>query len=184
MKRSSTGVDAIVVLGCRVGPGGSLSIAALRRVERATQAYRDGVAETVIACGGRRWSGVAEATAMQDELERRGVPRAQVWLELCSLTTVENAIFATAIARERFGRAELAVVTSAFHLPRALDDFARCGARAIGLAAPDPPGSTVHDLMRALKERLSDRLDRGILERSGRFGEDYVGRPRAGASSS
>lgn len=125
-------VDAIVLLGCRIGPSGRPMLAATRRAETAAQAYRDGVASRIVVSGGRRWGPYAEATALAQELVRQGVPEAAIVVELCSLSTHENAVFSGAILR-RLGARTAAIVTCWWHLPRALENFRAAGVDARGI---------------------------------------------------
>jgi uncharacterized SAM-binding protein YcdF (DUF218 family) len=125
-------VDAVVLLGCRIGPSGRPMLAATRRAETAARAYHDGVARLIIASGGRRWGPHAEATALARELVLLGVPEAAIVTELCSLSTHENAVFSAAIMR-RLGAATAAVVTCWWHLPRALANFRAAGVDAQGI---------------------------------------------------
>ena len=125
-------VDAIVLLGCRIGPAGRPMLAATRRAETASRAYRDGVAKVILVSGGRRWGPHAEATALAQELVRQGVPEAAITAELCSLSTHENAIFSAAILR-RLGARTAAIVTCWWHVPRALANFRAAGVDAVGI---------------------------------------------------
>lgn len=153
--------DAIVLLGCRVERGGRPGPAGRRRAARAAQAFHDGVAAWILASGGRRWHGVPEAVSLAEELERHGVPRSAVSLELCSLSTLENARYSTVILRERGVRCA-AVATSDWHLPRALASFRAFGVEATGLPASSPPVSRRRALWRAARERVSWWIDRSV----------------------
>lgn len=143
--------DALVVLGCRVSER-PLSGAARRRVERAAQAYADGLAKMVIVSGGRRWNGVAEADALADALVLAGVPREALVLERESQTTHENAVM-TARLLGADSKRSVGVVTCDWHLPRALYCFERAGLTASGLGAVSPPLSPARRLYRTLREQ-------------------------------
>lgn len=149
--------DALVVLGCRV-PGGRLSHAALRRVERAARAYAEEGAELVIACGGKSWDGFQECAVFAEGLAGRGVPRERLLEERESLTTRGNA---RGVARLLSGRAaaRLGVVSCDWHLPRALRLFQRVGLTAVGVPAPSPERPLPVVAARALREQLSLALD-------------------------
>ncbi|MEP7119871.1 MAG: YdcF family protein [Byssovorax sp.] len=125
-------VDALVLLGCRIGPTGRPMLAATRRAQAAARAYRDGVAPVIVVSGGRRWGPHAEATALAAELVLEGVPEAAIVAELCSLSTHENAVFSAAILR-RLGARTAAVVTCWWHLPRALENFRAAGVEVLGI---------------------------------------------------
>jgi uncharacterized SAM-binding protein YcdF (DUF218 family) len=111
--------------------GGSAELrpcALARRIEAAATFYcRTGDERTlVIASGGRRWGGVVEADVMARELARQGVPANAILRERCSLSTRDNAHFVGKIlARHGIGAA--AIVTCAWHLPRALLHFRHAG---------------------------------------------------------
>jgi uncharacterized SAM-binding protein YcdF (DUF218 family) len=135
--------SAFVVLGCRVSLDveGRLEGALGRRARAAAEAYlqRGDAEAVVVASGGRRWSDVVEADAIARELTRRGVPARAVVRERCSLSTRDNARYASA-ALARRGIARATVVTCAWHLPRAVALFGREGVEVDGLAVS--PGST------------------------------------------
>jgi uncharacterized SAM-binding protein YcdF (DUF218 family) len=97
-------------------------------------AYRLGLAPRIWLSGGRRWWGVAEAVAMATWLENRGVTSAHLGLELCSLTTSENAAY----CRRQWPQARhVVLVTSRFHTPRAVECFERAGFECRPHPAPD-----------------------------------------------
>jgi uncharacterized SAM-binding protein YcdF (DUF218 family) len=143
--------DAIVLLGCpvrRTPPAG----AALRRVERAARAYREGLAGTLLVSGGRRWNGLVEADALADALVERGVPREALLRERKSRTTHENAVESARLLLPK-GQTRVAVVSCDFHLRRALYCFRRAGFDAEGFGAPSPPLPPFRTWLRALRER-------------------------------
>jgi uncharacterized SAM-binding protein YcdF (DUF218 family) len=156
---SSDGGDAIVVLGCRVLPSGRLSAEATARTEAAAAAYLAGKGRVVVASGGRRWGPHAEATRMKAALVEAGVPPEAIVAELCSLSTFENAVFVAALLG-RLGVRRAHVVTSDFHLRRALENFRALGVTATGLPSRVPRRSLARRAVLFVHERLSARLDR------------------------
>ena len=76
-----------------------------------------------------------EAVIMRDILVSFGVAPAQIILEDRSLNTTENARFTAPILRDRGWRRPL-LVTSAFHMPRSVEEFQRAGVSV----APYPVG--------------------------------------------
>ncbi len=139
---------AIVVLGCRVGSM-SPSTAAGRRVRAAASAWRDGT--WIVASGGRRWGGLAEADAMRAALLTLGIPSALIVRELVSLSTRENALRSARLL-ELLGATHVCVATCDWHLPRALREFARAGVSASGVAASSPRVGRVSTWTRRLRE--------------------------------
>lgn len=142
--------DALVVLGCRVSEP-PLSGPALRRVERAARAYREGLAPSIVVSGGRSWNGVVEADALAEALVNLGVPREVIVLERRSLTTHGNAVM-TARLLSPESRQSIGIVTCDWHLRRALYCFRRAGLRVVGIEAASPPVSFGRRLVRDLRE--------------------------------
>ncbi len=158
--------DAIVVLGCRILSSGRPCPAAARRAATAARAYLDGVAPCVIASGGRRWGGLAEAEALSGELQRAGVPGRAILRDLWSLTTYENAIFSAALLRGIRGRSA-AVVTCPWHMARALSNFRGAGVDAWGLPAVGVAAGLLVRVYREAHELVSGWLDaRAMRQRS------------------
>jgi uncharacterized SAM-binding protein YcdF (DUF218 family) len=121
--------DAIVVLGGSIGP----ALPPLRpdpqlfdssdRVWHAARLFHRGVAPRIIVSGGSYAveSGQApptqtEAMAMRQFLVALGVPEDRIVMEGKSLNTIGNMRETRALV----GTAQVALVTSAFHMPRAL----------------------------------------------------------------
>jgi len=149
--------SAFVVLGCRVSldAQGRLQGALGRRARAAAEAYRQrsDAHAVIIASGGRRWSNLIEADALALELTRLDVPARAVVRERCSLSTRDNARFATA-ALARRGIARATVVTCAWHLPRAVALFGREGVEVEGLAVDPGSAAWSRRLWRWGRERV------------------------------
>jgi uncharacterized SAM-binding protein YcdF (DUF218 family) len=150
---------AIVVLGCRLGSGGYPSSAAARRIDRAARAYFELEPACVVLSGGRLWHGVAEADGFGSALEARGVPRSVLVRELCSLSTLENAVYSAALSRAG-GFSDIGIVTCDWHMPRALACFRAMGIRATPLPAVSPSTTPIGRAVRGLGERIRVVLDR------------------------
>jgi uncharacterized SAM-binding protein YcdF (DUF218 family) len=154
----------LVVLGCMVrldGEGRMRESPLLRRVRVAASSYHlaAGGQALLIASGGRHWHGHVEADAMAEELVRCGVPRGAIVRERLSMSTRENARFvAESLARRGAGwsgplpcRARL--VTSDWHMPRALMLFREAGVDVEGVPVHDPPPAWRRRLWRWGRER-------------------------------
>lgn len=127
-KAASCCYDAIVVLGGGIRPAippwlpdpdlGS----AVDRVWLGAQLYRKGVAPKVIVSGGKIMAdhgGVpakTEAEAMKRLLMDLGVPEEAIVSEARSVNTRDNIAFVRAIMQDK----PIALITSAYHMPRAL----------------------------------------------------------------
>ena len=129
-------LDAIVVLGAPLGPGGALTDVLRERVDAAARLYHAGGGPIVIASGGVTGSvgrasvpARAEADAIAEALAAHGIVAIG---ERASRTTAENAANSAAILRAR-GATSAWIVTHPFHTRRAVYLFAREGidARAV-----------------------------------------------------
>lgn len=126
--------DAIVVLGCKIAPSGRPAPVMERRVAAGATAYFGGVAPRVLVSGGRRWGSRVEARVMAGALRAAGVPDQAIVEELCSLSTLENAVFSAAILR-RLGARRAAIVTCPWHMARALANFRAAGVDVVPIPA-------------------------------------------------
>jgi len=143
--------DALVLLGCRVAAG-ALPSAAARRVARAAEAFRAGLAPRVVVTGGRVWEGCVEADRLGDELVTDGVPRERLLLERASWTTRDNAVL-TARLLAPLGYRHIGLVSCDWHLARALWSFRHEGFEAEPVAATSPPVPAHRLVVRGLRER-------------------------------
>lgn len=128
--------DCMILLGARVRPDGRCTTTLRKRCEAAAEAYQRGIAPVIIASGGQ-CSGEpsAEAPVMRAELISLGVPEDAIETEDRSKTTAENMRFSRVIMEER-GFRTAAVVTTDYHIFRALMLARREGISARGVKAP------------------------------------------------
>lgn len=175
-ERRDRTTDAIVVLGCRVESDGTPSKAAARRCEAAAEAFSAGLSPVVVASGGRRWGRWVEAIQLRARLVHLGVPDESILVELCSLTTAENALYSAALVREHASTAKptVAIATCAWHQARAKANFEQVGLSVLSLPTHEPQATWLERFQRATHEALSARLDRATLERAGHRGSDYL----------
>lgn len=163
-----TGVDAIVVLGCRVLASGRPSAALSRRILTGARAYRAGLAPRVIASGGRRWGVKPEACTIAEALTRAGVPDEAIVVELRSLSTRENARYVAAALGGATRLLRIGVATCPWHLPRALANFRALGVDAVALPTEPAPLGALGGLYRTVHEGVCAWSDtrgaRPILE--------------------
>jgi uncharacterized SAM-binding protein YcdF (DUF218 family) len=106
------------------------------RILHAMRLYKAGKAAKVVISGGQLpWEGApqSESEATAELLVGWGVPAEAILVEKVSANTYQNAIFSKAILKEQ-GIAEVLLVTSAFHMPRAMAVFERAGIRAVPAA--------------------------------------------------
>jgi uncharacterized SAM-binding protein YcdF (DUF218 family) len=134
-------VGAVVVLGGGVidgapdeGGSAALSEEATKRVVYGLRLYRS-LGVPIVVSGGRVWNraGESEADTAATLLARLGVPEGIVIREGKSRTTWENARNVAQVLARR-GIVRVALVTSAYHMPRAMLAFTRAGVTCV--AAP------------------------------------------------
>lgn len=157
--------DAIVVLGCRIAPSGRPGPAGIRRVAAGAAAWHAGVAPLVIVSGGRRWGALVEARVLGAQLRAAGVPAEAIAEELCSFSTVENALLSAALLRRRGGRTAV-VVTCPWHMPRALADFRAAGLDVVPVPTAAGPATPTRALYLRAHERVCTWLDALVLRTS------------------
>lgn len=168
-------VDAVVLLGGGIHgepldwPYPDLGPAA-DRIWHAARLFKAGRADWVLVSGGSmQWNGPrrTEADAMARFLIDLGVPREALLLESASQNTHDNAVNCAAILRQR-GFRRVLLVTSALHMPRAMETF-----RAAGIAAI--PAATDFEVMPAPMQLLRWLPDSDALDGSTRAFKEYVG---------
>ena len=126
--------DAIVVLGCRVLPGGVPSGHLRRRVELAVRLWHEGAAPLVVLTGGIGRFPPSEAEVASRVAVSLGVPAEALRCEDRSTSTDENARFAARTTEAR----RVVVVTDSYHALRARRVFAR-HFEDVEVAAAVPP---------------------------------------------
>lgn len=137
--------DAALVLGVELGADDAPTEELARRVTAAARAYHGGACARLVLCGGqlpghRR----TEADVMARMLAALGVPEEALILENQSKDTMENCRNAAGLLG---GTGRVLVVTSDYHLRRAVLTARRAGFDADGLAANLPDGSARRRLM-------------------------------------
>lgn len=97
------------------------------RVHTAARLYKSGkAANIIVAAGNLPWgdNSVAEADLIVELLYEWGVPLNRIWLDRSSRNTYENAVNSRALMESANCKVGL-LVTSGYHMPRAMDTFAK-----------------------------------------------------------
>jgi uncharacterized SAM-binding protein YcdF (DUF218 family) len=178
-------VTGIILLGGSVEASESAqrgSLVANESAERVLDtlllAHRYPQARILISGGGGTvfGDGTAEAPIIADYLKKVGIDPARILIEDRSRTTSENATFSRKVAKPQEGERWL-LVTSAWHLPRAVGVFEKAGFpvtaypvdyRTLGSSRAQRPFAFVSDGLR--------RLDVGTKEWAGLVGYYLAGR--------
>ncbi|HWR23471.1 MAG TPA: YdcF family protein [Feifaniaceae bacterium] len=137
-KKVYSGADAVIVLGA--GLRGDTPTLVLRNRMDTAIAYLEEHPDAVAILSGGKGDNehISEAEAMARYFEARGIPASRCIKEGASTSTEENFLYSNRIIKGRFGEnAELAFVTTDFHIFRASRVAARQGIKAQGIAAPD-----------------------------------------------
>ena len=130
--------DVIIVLGAQVKADGTPSVALERRLTAALESYRE-KRQILIVCGAQGGDEPrAEGDVMREWLLAQGVPETDVIAETSSFNTRENLRYARAIMQER-GLSQALVVTSDYHVARALALCRQEGIPATGKGSPSKP---------------------------------------------
>lgn len=121
--------DVALVLGAGVRRDGRPTPILRGRLEVARELHRTGKARRVLVSGSPSSRGHSEPLVMREHLVGRGVPRADVLLDESGVDTWSSCVFAA----RTFGRSRITVVTTNFHLPRAVSLCRRAGMDAYGV---------------------------------------------------
>ena len=150
-------IDAILILGHRLEPDESPSEDQIRRIDCAVEHWKQTNAPMIMPCGGLTPGHThTEAEVMRGLLIDRGVPAEIIHLEDRSRITIENILNAVALLGE--GK-RVALVTSDYHVERALDDCRRAGLDAYGVGAVTPEGE-YRDQMYAQEARIAAEMQK------------------------
>ncbi|MDD2648718.1 MAG: YdcF family protein [Eubacteriales bacterium] len=130
--------DVMIILGCQVKPDGELSVQLEYRLKTALEQYNKKPVP-IICCGAQGSNEpMTEAEAMYNYLTANGIAPEQLFKEDKSFSTYENLLYAKEIMQEN-GFASPIIVTSDYHLPRALAIAEKAGLHASGVGAPIKP---------------------------------------------
>ncbi|MDD5017455.1 MAG: YdcF family protein [Eubacteriales bacterium] len=142
--------DYVIVLGCGIFPDGSLTRTLKNRLDTAYEYLTEYEEALCVVSGGQGpTEPVPEAEAMRDYLVALGIDEDRITIEPKSTSTKENLSFSANIMRQEYPDLKTAaVVTSDFHIFRAVMIAKNCGIDAFGLAAPTPWYTVINNYMR------------------------------------
>lgn len=131
--------DAIIVLGAQVLPDGTPSIQLSWRLDKAAELWKERPVP-VVCCGAQGDNEpVPEALAMRDYLVAQGMDAAQVLTDPDSFNTRQNLKNAAELLAD-YAVDTVLIVTSDYHLPRAMALAEDEGLRATGAGSPTKKG--------------------------------------------
>jgi len=129
--------DYVIIHGAGLLDGGRVSKLLADRIDKAIDLYRkDPTPPILIPSGGKGDDeAVSEAEAMAGYLRDKGIPDDKIILEDKSATTYENLVNSKAIIDSMEGRKYTALVTSNYHVYRALRYCRKIGLRCTGVGS-------------------------------------------------
>ncbi len=137
--------DAVlVVLGGRIRDGVP-TLTIQQRLKVAADLWKESPQRTILVTGGDTPDGsTTEAQSMYRWLvEVEGVSKTAILLEPHADDTVENIVFSSELLREKgLASRQFCIVTSNYHLYRALEIAENQGVEAVGVGAPVPATSS------------------------------------------
>ncbi|MCH5287080.1 MAG: YdcF family protein [Christensenellaceae bacterium] len=131
--------DAIIVLGAQVNPNGEPSIQLRWRLDAAVEAWQE-TNTMIVACGAQGGNEPApEAQVMRDYLVARGVAEEDILIDTDSYNTRQNIRNAAGLLAG-YNVERVLIVTSDYHLPRAMALAEDEGLDATGVGSPTKEG--------------------------------------------
>ncbi len=129
--------DYVIIHGAGLLQGDRVSRLLQDRLDKAIKIYRrDPTPPKMIPSGGKGSDeSVSEAEAMKGYLLAHGIPETDILVEDQSTTTLENLQFSKALLDAREGRKYTALVTSNFHVYRALRYCRKIGLPCTGIGS-------------------------------------------------
>lgn len=132
---SADDYDSIVILGAQVKPDGEPSVQLQWRLDAGYEAWQKKQVPVVV-CGAKGGNEPAtEASVMKDYLMTKGVPEAMVFMDDASFNTNQNLLNASVILKQQ-GIDRCLIVTSDYHVARAMALAADMGIQAVGTGSP------------------------------------------------
>ena len=133
--------DYVIIHGCGLIGGSKVSKLLADRIDKAIEVYRkDPTPPVMIPSGGKGGDEArAEAEAMEEYLLEHGIPQDHIIREDRSATTRENLLFSKAIIEGRQGPRYTALVTSNYHVYRALSLCREMDLECTGIGAHVAP---------------------------------------------
>ena len=149
-------LDYVIVLGTRVD-GDTPSRSLCHRLDKAIEYLEADEDLKVIVTGGQsKGADLTEAYVMTSYLIEAGVAPKRITLENNAMNTRENLMFSDEFIKDP--EARVGVITSSFHVYRAMELADKLGLDYVGIAAPSDkillPNNLVREFFAIIKEKL------------------------------
>lgn len=129
--------DYVIIHGAGLLEGNKVSKLLSDRIDKAILVYSTDPSPTILVPSGGQGGDetVSEAEAMAEYLRDKGIPESDILLEDKSKTTLENLENCKALIDAREGRKYTALVTSNYHVYRALRYCRKIGLKCTGIGS-------------------------------------------------
>ena len=151
--------DYVIIHGAGIKRDGTVTKLLADRCDKAIEIYRkDPTSPYLVPSGGQGSDEVcSEAEAMRKYLVSQGIPEDKILLEDKSKTTMENVTFSKNLIEKRPGRKYTALVTSNYHIYRAMRYAKRAQLKAVGIGSRVAPyyypSALIREFVAVHKER-------------------------------
>lgn len=151
--------DYVIIHGAGIKKDGTVTKLLADRCDKAIEIYRkDPTSPYLVPSGGQGSDEVcSEAEAMRKYLVSQGIPKDKILLEDKSKTTMENVTFSKNLIEKRPGRKYTALVTSNYHIYRAMRYAERAQLKAVGIGSRVAPyyypSALIREFVAVHKER-------------------------------
>ncbi len=129
--------DYVIIHGAGLIHGDRISRLLADRIDKAIEVYRKDPTPPILIPSGGKGSdeSISEAEAMASYLREKGIPEDHILVENQSMTTFENLQFSKALIETRPGNHYTALVTSNYHVYRALRYCRKIGLKCTGIGS-------------------------------------------------
>ena len=131
--------DAIIVLGAQVYGDGSLSVQLTWRLNAGLEAYTQKQVPIVVCGAQGKDEPMPEAEAMAKYLIANGVPETDILKDTKSVNTNQNLANAAELLKPLPDIKKVLIVSSDYHVPRAMALAKDLGFDAVGMGSPCKP---------------------------------------------
>ena len=133
--------DYVIIHGAGLLEGNKVSKLLADRIDKAILVYSTDPSPTILIPSGGKGGDetVSEAEAMAEYLREKGIPESDILMEDQSATTLDNLKNSKALIDAREGRKYTALVTSNYHVYRALRYCRKIGLKCTGIGSRVAP---------------------------------------------
>lgn len=115
----------------KVLPNGNVNRYYQYRIDAAVELFQQGKVEFILISGDNSREDYDEPTTMKEDLVKRGVPEARIFLDYAGFRTLDSVVR----SKEVFGQRSITVISQKFHNERAIFLAHHYGINAIGFNA-------------------------------------------------